>query len=691
MDGTKNETYEQLQAAFAGDVRTDFGTLSGEITERNQKILDRDTYVYGDKLESMLDIPLGHDKTPVNWLRRTVEIHKNMFMGRGFQVISTYDSQNEGDAADEEEKGRIKLANAKAKAYAEERKRKIDAIMSDNGGDAFWANLAENASAIGSAGIKAYYDEDEKKYELCEIESIENLHVLWGRDNFRDVDAVAFAFQVSKLEAISEFGAPEDVATSPVGKPMQVITDTTQTGSTASTQAMVTILEVTGKIEGWGSEKGKIKRVPIGKENELNAVIVGNSITRLIDDKKKLPHYYILPNKRQRRRAWGVSDISDNAININLTYIETLSDWRTHASKVNFQKYKAYGFGEDTQLPKSEPRKVQVIPLADGQDLARLDQGDSNAQDFQAQMSECKEQFVRETGISRVLFDDPSVTLNSNQALITSMKPTSDIAEAKKQLWAPIIIEIFTDALEVLGMWDDGVKEIADPKDNWNLKVMFPSIMQKEDPVYQQMLLNRFNAGTMSVQTYLEAQGESKEEIDRIRDEMGDPLTAAILGRQLPALAQQLVVPQPDPNAPKQPEIKHNVSWRAEMTPQQEANLANTIPGFQDGPFGMSMGPQGRQGAAAQSNVDNKGFLNGNPFKGGTPIDRDQNGNPIANPPQKQNQQGVNSNGGSSAPAQVNTQANNTPGSGVTSQPGSGATQASAQGAINQVNQNNGG
>lgn len=690
MDETQTTPYEQIKKDFAEAVRTAFGGLSGEITERNAKILDRDNYIYSDKLENMLDIPIGHDFTPVNWLRRTVEIHKNMFMGRGFQLISTYDSQNEQDAQDEEDKGRIKLANAKAKAYAEARKNTIDSIIRDNGGDTFWASLAENASAVGNACIKAYYDEDEKKYELCEIEAVENLYALWSRDNFRAVDAYAYAYQVSKQEAVSDYNAPNDVATSPVGKPMQVISDTTATGPQTYTQPMVTILEVTGKIEGWGSVNGRLKTVTVGNENDINVLIIGNDVVRVIDDPKKLPKYYILPNKRQRRRAWGESDISDSAIDINLTYIETLSDWRTHASKVNFQKYKAYGFGQDAQLPKSESRKQQTIPLAEGQDLQRLDQGDSNAQDFQAQMDECQRQFVRETGISRVLFDDPSVTLNSNQALITSMKPTSDIAEAKKQLWAPIIVQIFQDALETIGLHDKRIKEIADPNENWTLKIQWPSIMQKEDPVYQQMLINRFNAGLLSVQSFMEAQGDTKEEIDRIRDELTDSVTAAILGRQLPVLAQQTIAPPPDPNAPKPPEIRHNVSWRAEMTPQQEANLANTM-GFQDGPFGMSMGPQGSDGAIAQSNVDNVGFLNGNPRKGGTPIDRNAQGQQIPDPAQKQNQPGVNSNGGASTPAQVNTQSNNSEGTGVASQPGSGATQTTPQGALNQVTQNSGG
>lgn len=192
-------------------------------------------------------------------------------------------------------------------------------------------------------------------------------------------------------------------------------------------------------------------------------------------------------------------------------------------------------------MPKPAARTVEYLPLSEGQDIVPLQQGDANGQDFARQMDELKEQFVRETGISRVLFDDPSVTLNSNQALLTSMKPTSDIAEAKKQLWGPVIKKIFEDALDTIALHKPEIQDLVDKDSDWSLKVMWPSVMQKEDPVYQSMLLNRFNTGTMSLQTYLEAQGETKEEIDRIRDEMNDATTAAILGKQLPMIAQMVV------------------------------------------------------------------------------------------------------------------------------------------------------
>lgn len=539
---TQKTDYNQITADFVAETKSYFTQLSGEISERNAHISERDNYIYGDLLQRSLNIPIGHDFTPVNWLRRTVEIHKNMFMSRGFQIVSSYDSDDPNAAADATDRGRIDVENQKRKEFAEQRMKTIDAIIKDNGGFALWGNLAENASAIGDVIVKCYMDEDNDKYIISPVEAVENVYVLWSKDDFRQFDAVAYVYQVSKQVAIRDYGAPENVATSPLGQPLVVVAASTQTTNTVTNQPMVTIMEVTGKICGWAADGGKVKRVKEGDETELNALIIGNEISRLITDKKKIPKYYIFPNKRQRRRGWGMSDISDAAIVINATYIETLSDWRTVASKVNFPKYKAYGFGLDTQLPKSETRKIQAIPLADGQDLQELSQGDSNQLDFRNQMDELKEQYVRETGISRVLFDDPSITFNSNQALLTSMKPTSDIAEAKKQLWTPVLVDLFTDALETLALYKpDTYKDLVSTDDDWSLKVMWPSIMQKEDPIFQNMLLNRFNAGTLSIQSYLEQQGESKEEIDRLRDELSDPMTAGILGKQLPLIAQTII------------------------------------------------------------------------------------------------------------------------------------------------------
>lgn len=709
-------SYEQLQKEFIAQVKGDLAALQGEIAARNKSAQERDQYIYGNLLDRAIDIPIGHDHTPVNWLRRTVEIHKNIFMGRGFKVISTYNTDGT-QSDDPNEKQRIQLENSKRKDNAELRDQIIENIIIDNGGYVIFEQLAENASAVGDAIVKAWYDEDDKKYMITQVEAIENCYALWSRDDYRDYDLFCYVYQVSKQQAIRDYGADDDVATSPLGQPLAVMTSNNVV-QTVSNQPMVTIMEITGTTNGWASTNGIVRRVDLGKETPFNATIVGDKITKVIDEKKKMPKYYILPNKRVRRRPWGQSDITDAAINLNVTYVETLSDWRTVASKVNFPKYKGFGFSPDAQIPKYDSRRVQILPLAEGQDIQPMLTGDSHQIDWRAQLDEMQKQFVREVAISRVLLDDPEVSLNSNQALLTSMKPTSDVAEAKKLLWAPILTQIFRDALETCAEFIPEFKTLVatgSVKDeDWKLRVLFPTVMQKEDPVFQQMLVNRFHAGTMSVQTFLEQQGESKEEIDRIRDEMLDPITAAIHGNMLGLMAQRMIAP------PGSIPPKVNVNFRGDLTPEQAGNLADTH-GFETGMFPATIGPQGREGLQAQENQNNQGMITGGPqtptytmqpvnkpgpaqaapAQGATAPGTPAQGAPLQ--PGQSPLPGMGAPGstpGVPAPAgmptpgapaaQIATPGQNQPGQQPISQPGSGATATSAQGALDKRKQNSG-
>jgi hypothetical protein len=279
---------------------------------------------------------------------------------------------------------------------------------------------------------------------------------------------------------------------------------------------------------------------------------------------------------------------------------------------------------------------------------------------------EIKQEFSRETATASILLDNDGQS-NSNQALITSMKPTTDVAEIKKELWGPILAQMFSDALDTLAAFEpDTYKDLADQSDPWHFKVQWPSMIQKEDPVYQQMLLNRWNAGTISLQSFLEAENESYEEIDRIRDEMTDQITAAIHGRALGDLFQLHFLPPPSQMPPKV-----NVNLRGDLDPGQVGDIAfdrgfNGGPAEPNAPFPTSAGPVGYAGQKANDATMNQGMINGETSKPPMGVERGPNGQPIA------------------------TQANNQPGQGVMSQPGSGAPAVTPQGAVNQQNQNQG-
>lgn len=674
------QPYDQLVTEFVSEVKSQFSSLTGEIAMRNGQIEENDAYIYGDLIERRLNIPTGHDFTPVNWLRRAVEIHRTQFMGQGFTPTSNYtpgDLQTVED--DDQAKQQMEIENDKKKAYAEARRKILTGIFTDNGGEAFWGQAAENASAIGDTVIKGWYDEGKGKYILQQVEAVEHIYALWSRDDYRNHDAIAYVQQLSKQNAIKNYGVSEDVSTSPLGFPLAVLS-TANIQQYISTQPMVTLMEVTGFLEGWKSVNGHISRCPVGQETEMNVTIVGEQIYKLIDDPKKVPHYYILPNKRERRRPWGRSDITKAAININVTYIEALSDWRTVSSKVNFPKWKAFGFAPGVQFPKPKPRTVEMLPLVQGQDLQPLEMPNSAAlgeQDFLHQMNELQNQFIRETGISRNLFDMPDAPSNSNQVELTAMKTTSDLTEAKRQLWTPVLEQLCEDALHVLALYDDDIKEVVTGDPDWSIKIAWPPMMNKDDPTYQAMQINKFHAGLVSIETFLENTGSDKQELDRIRQEMDEKVTAAIHGGLLGEIASLMLV-NPATNAPKV-----NVNLRGDLTPENVGNIAYQR-NLDSGPFPATIGPQGNSGLSATDNEMNKGLVDGGMQNSGVATQQTTGGGP---PNLQSGNAAVTQ---ASQQAQITTPGQNTPGSQPVSQPGSGAPATTAQGALNQKKQRKG-
>lgn len=672
-------SYDQLIKEFVGEARSQLATLTGEIALRNRQVQENDSYVYGDLLHRSLKVPVGHDFTPVNWLRRVAEIHRTQTMGDGFTVSSSYHGVDI-DTGDDQQNKQNELLNGKKKSYASARNKLFQAIMRDNGGEALFARMVENASVVGDSILKAWYDEDKGKYCFDMIEAIEHFYVVWNKSNFREFDFTGYVYQISKQQAVDQFEVPPDVATSPLGMPLAVLSSA-NTVEYISTQPMVTIMEVNGRIQGWKSTNGVISRCNVGDETEMNVVIVGDRVYRVIDDPKYLPKYYIFPNKLMRRRPWGLPDITSSAININQTYIETLSDWRTVASKVNFPKFKAFGFGLDVQLPKPKARTVEMIGLGEGQDIQPIQNPNSEVGseiDFLRQLGELKEAFVRETGISTQLFDLPdSPAVSSNQMAMTAMKSISDQVEARRQLWEPILQKVFQDALDCLAMWDSDIKEIVKGDDDWYIRVQWPPSMRKDDPAYVTMQLNRFTMNTMSIQTLMENLGENaKEEIDRINDEMSSPITAALHGKLLGLMAE-LKIAGPPSSAPP----KINVNLRGDLTPEQETNLS-VMHQFGDGPiYGPSSGPQGELGLRATDNAVNSvgsadSRVTGQGYNTGQPVI--SGGQPVQGQPGQQPQPMTPTTGGQE-------------GQGLMSAPGSGqATPNSAEGNIKQQQQRRG-
>jgi hypothetical protein len=311
------------------------------------------------------------------------------------------------------------------------------------------------------------------------------------------------------------------------------------------------------------------------------------------------------------------------------------------------------------------------------------------------------------------------------------MKGMIDSVERKQKIWDHEMVVMFEDAIRTCAKHYPAIAAFVPEDEDWSFTIKWPSVMRSDDPQTITMQINKWNTGATSLETFLEETGSAdpSQEIDRLRDEMQDALTAAVRGQRLPLLAEQTINPAPDPNDVP-PEIKHTFNWSAALTPEQEANLAFTIPNLQNGPYGPSMGPQGTIGAHAEEAVADEGTLENSKSEDsyGTPDTFDENGDPIdlsqvsptGAPPGGTNPQGapnapptkgkektkgkgkgknakpapgINSNGGTSSAPPLNGPGDNNPAApGVMSQPGTGVPAATTPAAaVQQSEQNNNG
>lgn len=676
-------------------------TYRTDIAERNNYIYRRDRVLYDDGLFEGLDIPDGFDRTLFNPLRRAVDIHSAQLMGENFGIYSYYDKIDIGQFTPDQkdEMQQAEMANKEKMTKAFGRKNIWEAIVRDNGGYAIFKDGARTASAYGGALYQVWGDEKDKKVRIQEIESLNNWYPLWSDNNFREREGDAYIYQIATGQAYRRYGQylkeNQGFVESILGDPLlnyggNASTNNVQAGNTVTgnqtQELMCNVIEYTGYMPEVRMVKGEIQSCKRGEETKINFTSVGDVIIKKITREDRMPRFYYLPNRRVTRRPYGESDIVEEAIQVAQTYIERMSSLITLADKTIFPMIMAKGFSQ-TNIPKKQRRTMQVVPMKLEQTLEALNLPAPYGIEMQI-MKELTDNLLAYLGIPRVLFFDPESNPASNAALLTTMRPILDIVRDKQSHWEPILVEMATDAVEIASTFDKNVKELLNDDGDKYFYVRWPSALLKDDPTHQSMLINDLRAGTLSVDTYLEKRGviDVPEEIARIRDNMKDPIKAAILGAQLGQLAhftiyESLGIPLYGFNQPK-------ITLRGDLTPQQEGNLAQNQ-GFNDGPFGSSIGPQGREGQAANDNAINQGFIQGNPFQGGMPTGITP-GQPI-NPANPQGQAPAGQapqSPGQSGPV-LTPQVNN-PDTQPMSMPGSGSTTRTPVGHVKQTNQRRG-
>ena len=680
MDKTKLSDSEVVSKLIAN--LTQFQT---DVVERNQYIDKRDRYLYGDGLMEEVSIPDGYDMTMYNYLRPITQIHATQLMQEEFGIYSYYDVDDQfvqdGKAddqqADEQKIAAQRLSNKAAEVKAWAKKDAIDAMIRDNGGHKIFVDGAQVGADYGSTLYQMWYEPKGKKIRIQLIESIQNWFPVWSDDNFRERVGDAYITQINPILAYQMYQdkVPEggSFATSYSGEPLTTIQGTTTTLSASAGQTvsgsstrrpMVTRIDYTGYLPNVCYEGGSFYSCKNGDETMISFKAVGNVIVQQITEQKLMPKFYYIPNSTVPRRPYGESDIPESALQLNGTIMQTKSNQLTRASKIIFPIIQAIGF-ENGSIPPRNNKEITIVPMQQGQEFRPV-VFDTQSVEYERILKDLMGDLLQVTRVPRVLFDDPTVTLNSNQALLTSLRPMTDVVTKKQKNWEPVLTGMFDDALKLAAEYDPAMKQLMQD-DTTYLYMRWPSALRKDDPAHQVMLLNDFHAGLISPQTYMESRGvrDVNEELNRIRAAMDDPYTAAMMGAQLGTLAHYRIlekegIPSYGVNLP-------HITLRGDIAPQEVANMGHNY-GWDQGPYGAGIGPVGHEGEKA-----NEAWLNG--AVQGLPAGGI---NPAA--PQS----------GGAAQGPMATPGQNQPGAQPMSQPGSGATAVSPGGAIAQTNQRRG-
>jgi hypothetical protein len=685
-----------------------------DIAERNTYIDKRDRYLYGDGLFENIEIPDGFDKTMYNWLRRTVEINRDQFVGQPFGIYSHFhtDDISAFKPTEKDQIEQVELSNKMNETRAMGRQSVLRAIIRKNGGNALWKQGKQVGGAYGSTLYQMWWDKDEKEIKIQLLESIQNWYPVWADNNFRERLGDSYVLQIAEEQANHKYGKflkPGDQwPVSFAGDPLINIqggtsTLTNQAGETVSSSTtrrpMVTQMNYTGILPGikYSGKKGDFVTCDYGQETKLSFKVVGNIIVEKTTDPNYMPTLYYIPNHVVPRRPYGESDLVESAMQINQTYIQRMCDLITLANKVTFPMIQAKGF-ELSGIPRRKQREMTVIPMSHDQALEPVNMPQPLGMEREI-LEELKAQYMLVTGMPRLVFDEGSVQANSAQALNATMSAMQGIVADCQDNWEPVVCEMLEDALELAGRHDKNVKDLLDDDDSY-LYLGWPSSLHKDNPAHQSMLINDLRAGTLSIQSYLEARGVRNvdQEINRLRSNLKDSVLAAIIGGRLGELAQftiyeSLGVPLWGFNTPK-------ISLKGDLTPQQEGNMgANYGWNSPDSPYGASIGPQGTEGTKANQDTINQGFLQGDKYQGLHGYPTGVTPGQAINPSNPQGQgpggpamgQGIGTNPGGGTPqAPIATPGQNTPGSQPMSMPGSGATAVTPQGAVNQANQHKG-
>lgn len=454
-------------------------------------------------------------------------------------------------------------AGSTVSKIARERARFVEdlwyATLYDNNYETFMEEGSRNGSKLGTTILQWGWDSVNKRPFIINVAVPENVRIGWASTDYKKINWAIHGFRIALDEAKERYNAEGALETLQATSESKL--STPHTSKSLST-ANIELKEESNPTEvdnydGWvKDEKGNVRNIIVVEDRPVK--------------NEKMPAgwpdipYIVIPNIVDPGRPWGVADIQpvfDHQLEIN----ERLCDNADLMRQINLVKYKI------TNMPEAEPGDFEIggriFKLLEGQDVEAIAQPVS-VWPFKDHIERVLQMFSHQSLLPPQVFGASPGNIVTGAGISALFQGAISRMKSKQKRWNYAFGQLFKNVMWLWSYYNEDAKEIL--KDGtYELEVVWPDMLPKDDAVHIQNVLNKLNARAVSLETAMNELGVKSpaDEKDLIREERTDP-TLFPEQAMLTAQAMQTLSGE---NEEKKPEPKAQAGMAASQRQQQEA------------------------------------------------------------------------------------------------------------------------
>jgi hypothetical protein len=440
------------------------------------------------------------------------------------------------------------------------------ATLYDNNYETLLEEGARNGSKLGTTILQWGWDSLNKRPFIINVAVPENVRIGWASTDYKKMNWAIHGYRLALDEAKDRYPGLLDTlqATS------ESSLSTPHTSKSLATPGIElkdqTESDQVDNYDGWvKDEKGIVRNIVVVEDRPVK----NDKMPKGFPD---IP-YIVIPNIVDPGRPWGIPDtqsVFDHQLEIN----ERICDNADLMRQINFVKYAI------TNMPEAEPGDFEmgsrVYKLLEGQDIKAIEQPVS-VWPFKDHIDRVMQMFSHQSLLPPQVFGASPGNIVTGAGISALFQGAISRVKTKQKRWNLAFGQLFKNINWLWSYYNPDAKEIL--KDGtYELEVVWPDMLPKDDAVHIQNVLNKLNAKAISLETAMNELGVKSpaDEKDLIREERTDP---TLFPAETMVTAQAMQAVASGPKADSEPKADAGVAAVQKQQAQAAPNKQVGTPG----------------------------------------------------------------------------------------------------------------